>query len=277
MQYPGCRARGLILSIALSASSCAPAIEDPDVTYGAELPAAPFGAEGVGGAVTPGGSGGSGGNVGNVGNGGNSRNKVAAAGSGGVRVYAAGSGGSAASAAAGGAVGAAGAGAGASAGSAASDGSGGSDAAAGTTATTGIQAVSFDVTTLPQGGKYSPRNIGAIWVQSSSGTFVKSLELWARQRRTHLTKFNGAVGTAGPVDVTASATLSSHRAHHVSWNLKDRSGASVAPGKYTLLIEVTDYDGPGKWYALEFDTSAGAQVVMPASVTYYNGMSLRIE
>jgi hypothetical protein len=173
------------------------------------------------------------------------------------------------------------------AGSASVSGGAGSSASSGQTdtSTTGsgvaasdLSALTFDVTTAPQGGKYQPKNIGAIWIQNGSGQFVKSLEVWAKTRRKYLTKYNAAVGgSSAAIDVTASATLSSHKAHHVSWNLTDKSGAAVPTGKYTLWVEVTDADASGKSYSVDFDTSGGAQTVTPADATYFNAMSLKLQ
>jgi hypothetical protein len=238
MQYRSVSWRAALCVLALTYASCAARVDDPDVTYGAELPVPDVGGR-AGGT-----SGANGAGTGAAESGGS-----AAAGHGGAHsIAAAGSGG----------------------------GESTSAVAGGATQSSGPSSVVFDVTTVSQGGRYSPKNIGAIWVQSSAGTFVKSLELWAKQRRTHLSKFNAAVGSTGAVDVTASATLSTHRAHHVTWSLKDRSGATVPPGKYTLFIEVTDYDGPGKWYSLDFDTSTGARTT-PAGSPYYQSMALSIE
>ena len=173
-----------------------------------------------------------------------------------------------------GAGGAATGGAGSSGAGASAAGSGGAGQSA---PSAGISTLTFDVTTLSQGGKYSPKNIGAIWVQNSAGSFVKSLELWAKQRRRYLSKYNAAVGATGAVDIVASATLTSHKTHHVSWNLQDRTGARVQDGQYSLLVEVTDYDGPGKWYSIDFDTRDGAQRVMPTAAQYYTSMALQLQ
>lgn len=155
-----------------------------------------------------------------------------------------------------------------------SGGVGGESAGAGGSSSTGDSSVSFDVTTLPQGGKYQPKNIGAIWVETASGQFVRTLQLWARVRRRYLTKFNSAVGTPGAVDVTASATLPRHEPHHVTWDLTDRSGAAVTPGAYRLWIEVTDAEASGSSYALDFDTRVGSQTLTPADQTYFHALSL---
>ena len=182
---------------------------------------------------------------------------------------------------------AAGSGATASSSSASSSGSAGSSASTGQTDTSttsaggapsDLSSVTFDVTTAPQGGKYQPKNIGAIWIQNGSGQFVKSLEVWAKTRRRYLTKYNAAVGgTSAAIDVTASATLSSHKTHHVSWNLKDKSGAAVPAGKYSMWIEVTDADATGKSYSVDFDTSAGTQSITPADATGFGSMALKLQ
>lgn len=244
MQYRSRCMSCAVFAIALGSLGCAPAAEDPNVTYEAGDPLTHAAGSSAGSASVVAGSGGS---VSNV---------------------VAGSGGSSATAGRGGA----GAVAVAGSGGASDGGSAGSGSS-----TTGLTSVSFDVTTLSQGGRYSPKNIGAIWVQNSSGAFVKSLEVWAAQRRRYLTKYNAAVGTTGSVDVTTTATLSSHKAHHVTWNLKDKSGAAVASGKYTMLIELTDADATGKSYSVDFDLTQGAQSVTPATSQYYSSMALKIQ
>jgi hypothetical protein len=143
--------------------------------------------------------------------------------------------------------------------------------------TGGLSSVTFDVTTVAQGGKYQPKNIGAIWIETSSGSFVRSLEVWAKTRRRYLTKFNTAAGTTGTVDVTASATLTSHKAHHVTWDLKDKTGAAVAAGAYRVVVEVTDADTTGKNYSFDFNTSAGVQSLSVPNQTYFNTMTLKVQ
>lgn len=139
-----------------------------------------------------------------------------------------------------------------------------------------VKSLAFEVTTSPVGLRYQPKNVGAIWIQDSSGTFVKSLQVWARVRGRYLTKYTSArAGQA--VDVTASATLSNHQTHMVTWDLKDRSGAAVPPGKYTLVAELTDGDSTGKFTSVEFDTSAGAKSSNPPDAPSFNGMKLELK
>jgi hypothetical protein len=136
--------------------------------------------------------------------------------------------------------------------------------------------VSASLTTAPPGGKYAPKNIGAIWIETPSGELVKSLEVWAKTRRRWLTRYNAAVGTTGPVDVTTSATLPSHPSHHVTWNHRDRSGSELPYGAYRLCVEVTDASATGQSHCFAFDSSAGTQLLTPADEPYFKSMTLSV-
>jgi hypothetical protein len=156
-------------------------------------------------------------------------------------------------------------------------GVGGTNGAAGASPDqSGPTSLAFDVLTAPQGGLYQPRNIGAIWVQDSNGTFIKSLEVWAGIRSRYLSKY-AAARSGMPVDVVASATLSSHRTHHATWNMKDRSGAAAPSGKYTVFIELTDADRTGKFASVDFDTSLGPQMINPPDAQYFSAMKLQLQ
>ena len=153
---------------------------------------------------------------------------------------------------------------------------GSSGGAAGSPGAAAVASLSFDVTTSPAGFRYQPKNIGAIWVQDASGKLVKSLEVWAGIRRRYLTRYVSAL-SGGTVDVTSSATLSNHKTHKVMWNLKDRNGAQVPPGKYTLVMEMTDGDISGRSNAVEIDTSGGAMSLTPMDAPSFSGMTLQLQ
>jgi hypothetical protein len=155
-------------------------------------------------------------------------------------------------------------------------GAGTSGAAGSSDAGGAVTTLTFDVTTAAVGGRYKPKNIGAVWIQNDSGKLVKSLEVWAGVRRRWLTRYVGVLSGA-TVDVTASATLSNHRAHHATWNLKDKSGAPVPPGKYTLVMELTDGDMTGRFNSIEFDTSAGPQSLSPTDAPSFTTMQLELK
>lgn len=139
----------------------------------------------------------------------------------------------------------------------------------------GVRSVAFEVLTVSQGGRYQPRNIGAIWIADASGKLIKSLKVWARVRQRYLIKYNAA-RSGMAIDVTASATLTSHQTHRVSWDHKDRAGAVAPPGKYSLMIEVTDKDAQGAVGQFPFDTSAGATTLTPTATPQFTMLKLQL-
>ena len=136
--------------------------------------------------------------------------------------------------------------------------------------------LTFDVTTVNQGGRYAPRNVGAIWIETAAGSFVKTLEVWAGTRGRYLSRFNSEAG-GSRVDAVTSATLRSYSAHHATWDLTDVSGNDVASGDYKVVIEVTDHDGPGKSANVPFTYGAMPMMMMPSDQQYYTGMSIVVQ
>jgi hypothetical protein len=137
-------------------------------------------------------------------------------------------------------------------------------------------ALNFDVMTVNQGGRYAPRNVGAIWIETAAGDFVKTLKVWAGTRGRYLTKFNSEAG-GNRTDAVTSATIRSYQTHSVTWDLTDVMGNDVPQGDYKMLIEVTDHDGAGKWAEVPF-THAGMPITsMPPDQQYYTGMQIAIQ
>ena len=105
--------------------------------------------------------------------------------------------------------------------------------------------LTVEFTTVSPKGKYSPRNIGAIWITDGNGAYVKTLEVWAGKRAKYLNKWTLSSG-GDRVDAVSSATLSSHVHHKATWSCIDKAKNPVAGGAYVVHAELTDYDGPGK-------------------------------
>ena len=148
------------------------------------------------------------------------------------------------------------------------------DAAVGTAARP--TKLTFKVQTAPFGGRYKPKNIGAIWIETSTGTFVKTVERWARIRARFLTRF-AASSKNNLVDAVSSATLANHRVHTVTWNLTDVGRKRVPDGAYRLAIELTDRDGPGALVYVPFTLGASPVKVTPATTPQFSAMELRVE
>lgn len=141
---------------------------------------------------------------------------------------------------------------------------------------TALSKLEFETMTAPAGLGYQPKNVGAIWVADGSGKLLKTLELWAETRVPFLVAYNKARAGAR-IDVMAGATLPNHRSHQTSWDFKDRSGATVPPGKYRLMLELNDGEALSKATAVEFDTSAGATTLTPPDAECYKNMRLQLE
>ena len=116
---------------------------------------------------------------------------------------------------------------------------------------------SFRLTTLTQGGRYAPRNIGAIWIERADGTWVKTLKVWAGVRLRYLTTYLEANTTRDTTDAVTSATLRQHVTHEVKWKLADLE----ADGDYRVRVEVTDRSGAGQLLSVPFSKSSEALTV----------------
>lgn len=107
------------------------------------------------------------------------------------------------------------------------------------------------VTSVAVGGRYAPRNAGAIWIETSSGQFVKTIERWAGIRAGDLRRWNQASGGWGfsffgpsnspdAVDAVSGATLTRHQTHSPTWAGKDVDGMVMPDGQYKVVLEVAD-------------------------------------
>jgi hypothetical protein len=148
-------------------------------------------------------------------------------------------------------------------------------AAGGPALPAGLSQLSFQVLTHSQGGKYAPKNVGAIWIETSTGAFVKTLEVWAGTRARYLRRWTSEARSSR-VDAVSSATLRGHATHTATWDCTDAAGSAVAPGAYKVVIEVTDYDGAGQSAEVPF-TSDQPGMITPPDMPAYTGMLLRLQ
>ena len=99
--------------------------------------------------------------------------------------------------------------------------------------------LTIKATTVAAGGGYQPSHILAIWVQDSSGAFVKTLMAYAATRISELTSWV-AKSAKNKVDATTGATLNSHASRTATWNGTNVSKVVVADGTYTIKMELAD-------------------------------------
>lgn len=117
--------------------------------------------------------------------------------------------------------------------------------------------LSASVTTTTYNGSYAPMHVLAIWITNSSGSFVKSLMVYAAARKNHLTNWYAATSTGNTTDATTGATLSSHSSHTCTWNGKDVNEATVTDGTYKLCVEYTESNSTGKLATFSFTKGSG--------------------
>ena len=119
-------------------------------------------------------------------------------------------------------------------------GGGGSGSGMGSGSGSGAaRTLSVTFTSSPNGGQYAPRNVVAVWIEGNGGTFVKTIGRWAATRVGSLVAWNGKSG--GDADAVSGATRLDHTAPlTVTWNLKDKQGAAVPDGTYTIRMEMAD-------------------------------------
>ncbi len=122
------------------------------------------------------------------------------------------------------------------------------------------QTLQVDFTTVPitsgAASKYNPKHILAVWVKTSDGTFVSSIEVKAQKRIGYLTNWN-SVSNANKVNAVTGATLTSHTSHSTTWNCQKYDGSTIADGDYLLCIELTSGDVTGTYSENPFTISSG--------------------
>lgn len=135
-------------------------------------------------------------------------------------------------------------------------------------------ACTFRLTTRAQGGRYAPKNIGAIWIEREDGTWVKTLKVWAGVRLRYLTTYLKANTKRDTTDAMTSATLRQHATHEVKWNLKDAQGQVAADGDYRVRVEVTDRSGDGQLLSVPFSKSDQALKVAASDSEFFVDVEL---
>lgn len=138
-----------------------------------------------------------------------------------------------------------------------------------------LSSLRIRVRTTTNNGRYSPRNIGAIWIETDQGVFVKTVERWAKTRGRWLSKFN-ASSAQNVVDAVTSATLSSHTTHDRMWNLKNLSQCEIPNGTYRVMIEMTDTNAAGPSTSIPFTMNGTSQTVTPTETANFHDLLLEL-
>jgi len=138
--------------------------------------------------------------------------------------------------------------------------------------------LSISVTTSSTGGNYAPRNVLAIWVEDSSGKFVKTLIAYADKRKTHLNTWESSTTAAGSVynsvDAITGATKSSHATRTCSWDGTDYNKKIVPDGDYKIRMELTDKNATGNTASFPFTKGPVPQKITPKDVPSFSSVTI---
>jgi len=146
------------------------------------------------------------------------------------------------------------------------------DPANSTTTTTSGLVVTANTSTA--GGNYSPKNVMAVWIENSSGQFVKSLAVYAASRKSDLTHWQSA-SKGNATDASTSATRSSYKSIALTWNGTDTNGNVVADGSYKVCFELTDKSSSGNYSSFNFTKGATEQTETPTSVPSFSNITIK--
>ena len=107
-----------------------------------------------------------------------------------------------------------------------------------------LSALRVRVRTTPAGGRFKPRNVGAIWIERADGMFVKTLERWGMTRAKWLTRWIAA-SSSDVTDAVTGATQVSHTTHELTWDLTGLDACEIVAGAYRVVFELTDKSATG--------------------------------
>lgn len=123
-------------------------------------------------------------------------------------------------------------------------------------------------------GAYSS-HVLAIWIENSSGVFVKTLMRYAIKRDVYLTNWVGNSAKSVTTDAATGATLTSHATRTATWNGANASGTVVADGTYKVCMELTDDNRTGNFSTFTFTKGPTAVTLTPANAPSFSSISIK--
>jgi hypothetical protein len=136
--------------------------------------------------------------------------------------------------------------------------------------------LTFTMNTSATGG-YSPYHLLAIWIESNSGTFIKTKrENCSTKNLNHLGIWVSK-SAQNVVDAITGATLTEHGTVTINWNGTNTSGVLVPDGDYLVWVEMAWDEGliTGKTTSSFAFTKGPANVhLTPADQTHFTGIVL---
>lgn len=139
-----------------------------------------------------------------------------------------------------------------------------------------LSALRIHVRTSSFGGRFAPRNVGAIWIEDRDGDFVKTVKRWGQTRAKWLTRFVAA-SDENLVDAITGATLPVHQTHDATWNLMDLAHCEIGAGEYRVVFEMTERSGTGELVAVPFVKDQTPSTTSPGDTPYFHDLQFVLE
>lgn len=133
--------------------------------------------------------------------------------------------------------------------------------------------LSVSTVTSQAGGNYAPKNIVAIWVENSSGEYVKSLLVYADEYKRFLTNWVSN-SSYDVTDAVTGATVNNHGTRSCTWDGTDVDGNIVTDGTYRVCMELTDKNSTGNYHYFEFLKDSVSHTLTPTDVTSFGDISI---
>ena len=139
--------------------------------------------------------------------------------------------------------------------------------------------IHFETTTTE--GRYSPRNVHAVWVEKADGTFIKTLDLWGQRHARQLSEWMGKIADMNAeVQARTGATEEAYGAYTSLWDMKDAEGNEVPDGDYIIRFEMTSDNAPRNNYhraSVPFTKSDAPATTEPVSEGGYQNIVLEYQ
>lgn len=135
-------------------------------------------------------------------------------------------------------------------------------------------------TTVSYSGTFAPYNVGAVWIETKEGSFVRTLKKWAGLRTVHLVKWRKAT-KSNDTDAITGATEKKHKRHSVNWDRLDTKGKEYKSGDFVLRLELTEENSDGRdpegpTLSVPFRLGQGKESITPKDQKGFKEIELQI-
>ncbi len=160
--------------------------------------------------------------------------------------------------------------------------SSGGSGTGGTTTVSGKCSFTFDVTTVTAGSGFAPYNVGAIWISTGAGSFVRTLDEWGSALRIVNATAWETASKGNTVDAVTGATRRTDGPLSVHWDCTDMSNNPLPAGPYTISVTFAENDAgffapPPHIATVNFSIGAGPVMLTPPDQANFTQMSLTIQ